>query len=233
MHTPPICHCGRNLCVARIELFKNLSIPLQEEIVRRTVHFDADAGEVLINAGDPAEYLLVIREGKVKRNLFDADGKEYIMDILVDGEFIGEEDFLNVGRFHYNAVCVAPSKLCKVSKTMLMEIIREREDSMPLAIALIEHMSQRLNQADARITLLMEDNALRRVVGFLLERVDRVEGDVLELTLDDIAGSANLRRETVSRKLRELQKQGLIERRGQRNIFVPNRQKLAETLKEI
>lgn len=114
-----------------------------------------------------------------------------------------------------------------------MEIIREREDSMPLAIALIEHMSQRLNQADARITLLMEDNALRRVVGFLLERVDRVEGDVLELTLDDIAGSANLRRETVSRKLRELQKQGLIERRGQRNIFVPNRQKLAETLKEI
>ncbi len=219
----PICHCGRELCIANISLFKSLARPLQEEIVKHALHYDVEPGETIFAQGDRADFLLIIREGKVKLNRYDAEGKEYILDILVDGETIGEDSFFGAAGFEFNAAALAKSRLCKVSKQALLDVVKEYEDSMPLALALIEHLSMRLHQSNERISLLMEDNAYRRVIGFLLERTERIEGDTIELTLDDIAGSTNLRRETVSRKLSELQKQGLVERHGQRNLRLVDR----------
>ncbi len=228
----PVCHCGRELCIANIGLFKSLSRPLQEEIVSHALHYEVEAGETIFSYGDEADFLLIIRQGKVKLNRYDAEGKEYILDILGDGEIIGEDSFFQAGGFEFNAAALAKAKLCKVSKTALLDVVREYEDSMPLAIALIEHLSDRLHQSNERISLLMEDNAYRRIVGFLLERTERVESDVVELTLDDIAGSTNLRRETVSRKLTELQKQGLVERNGQRRLTLIDREKLRTIFRE-
>ncbi len=228
MEHTQICHCGLELCIAKIDLFRTLARPLQEEIVRRARHFDAVAGETLFLADDDADFILIVREGKVKLHRFDADGKEYILDIRNTGETIGEEHFFSSAAFTYDATSLVPSKLCTVSKALLLEVVQEYEDSMPLALTLIEHLSDRLEQANSRISLLMEDNGLKRVAGFILERIRRLKGTEVELTIDDIAGSTNLRRETVSRKLTELQKQGLIQRLGQKRLQILDEEQLLE-----
>lgn len=225
---PQHCHCGRELCIANLELFKSLSRDLQEEIVDRALHFEVAANTNLINEGDTADFILVIREGKVKLNRFDAEGKEYILDILLDGEIIGDESFLWTDHFDYNATTTTPAKMCRISKAMLFEVIHEHHEALPLVTALIEQLSARLHQANAKIQMLMEGNGLKRVVGFILERDRRLNGAPIQLSLDDIAGSTNLRRETVSRKLTELQKDGLIHRSGHKNLEILDREKLLQ-----
>jgi CRP/FNR family transcriptional regulator len=69
---------------------------------------------------------------------------------------------------------------------------------------------------------------MARLAGFLMYRVDRSPTDDIVLKLDDIAASVSLRMETVSRKLRELEKMGLIERRGHAKIKVIDRDALRE-----
>ncbi len=70
---------------------------------------------------------------------------------------------------------------------------------------------------------------MARLAGFLMYRVDRSPSDDIVLKLDDIAASVNLRTETVSRKLREMEKMRLIERLGHARIKVLDR----DTLREI
>ena len=148
--------------------------------------------------------------------------------ILLDGEIIGDESFLWTDHFDYNATTTTPAKMCRISKAMLFEVIHEHHEALPLVTALIEQLSARLHQANAKIQMLMEGNGLKRVVGFILERDRRLNGAPIQLSLDDIAGSTNLRRETVSRKLTELQKDGLIHRSGHKNLEILDREKLLQ-----
>ena len=69
---------------------------------------------------------------------------------------------------------------------------------------------------------------MARLAGFLLYRVDRSIDDDVVLKLDDIAASVSLRTETVSRKLREMEREGLIQRLGHARIRVLDRDSLKE-----
>ncbi|MDO5726157.1 MAG: Crp/Fnr family transcriptional regulator [Tissierellia bacterium] len=223
------CNCGRELCTSKIDLFKKLPLDIQKEIVIQAEHFQVDRNETIVNEGDLADFILVIREGKLKCNHYDFDGKEYILDILITGDTVGEELFMQKSHFDYNVIAITASKLCKISKTQLLSVLRENGD---WALSFIDLLSQKLNNANERIRMLMEANGLRRVVAFLLDRDERLSGKAISLSVDEIAGSTNLRRETVSRKLNELQKRQLIERLGQKQIKVIDRDKLLEIFYE-
>ncbi|MDO5715726.1 MAG: Crp/Fnr family transcriptional regulator [Tissierellia bacterium] len=223
------CNCGRELCTNKIDLFKKLPLDIQKEIVIEAEHFQVQRDETIINEGDLADHILVIREGKLKCNHYDFDGKEYILDILITGDTVGEELFMEKSHFDYNVISITSSKLCRISKEQLLSLLRKNSD---WALSFIDLLSEKLNNANERIRMLMEANGLRRVVAFLAERDERLGGKAISLSVDEIAASTNLRRETVSRKINELQKRGLIERLGQKQIKVTDRAKLMEIFYE-
>ena len=67
---------------------------------------------------------------------------------------------------------------------------------------------------------LAAEDPSSRIAGFLLYSEERSTGEYLELKLDDIAASVNLRSETVSRKLREMENDGIIERVGKGKLTI-------------
>jgi CRP/FNR family transcriptional regulator len=89
-------------------------------------------------------------------------------------------------------------------------------------------LSKKLHDANERNMLLSTKDPMARLAGFLLYRVDRSIDDDVVLKLDDIAASVSLRTETVSRKLREMEREGLIERLGHARIRVLDRDSLKE-----
>lgn len=223
-------NAGENVfCTSRIELFKDLPLELQGKIATSARHFEVPANEIIISEENKATSLFIIREGKVKINRFDIDGREYILDIRSTGETLGEEAFMQKDNFDYSVSTLTNTKLCEISKS---EIIKLVEENPSFAISFIELLSKKLIQNEEKIRLLMEGDALKRIVGFLLERNSRLKGDDISLTVDDIAASTNLRRETVSRKLRELQKDSLIQRIGQKKLKIVDIKRLLEIFYE-
>ncbi len=67
---------------------------------------------------------------------------------------------------------------------------------------------------------------VKRIAAFLIYREKRSNEPYITLRLDDIAGSVGLRPETVSRNIRKLVSEGLIEKVGQSGFRIPDFERL-------
>ena len=81
-------------------------------------------------------------------------------------------------------------------------------------------LSQKLNEAAKKSIILSKSDPKKRVGSFILYRYKKSEENSIVLKLDDIAASINLRAETVSRKISELEKEGFIRKIGQSRIEI-------------
>lgn len=214
------CICGKGFCTVNIALFADLSENKKHLLRTHAVKRTLKRGEYLLREEDIVTSIYIIREGRVKMNRFDEEGKEYISDIRTEGETIGEEDFLMEEPSLYNAVCVTAVALCEIRKDFFFEMLRAEPE---IAWNMIKGLSRKLDAANETLEILQESDAMSRVVRFLLMRNRRIHEKNIVLTIDDIAASVGLRKETVSRKLTELMREGLIRRLGQRNIELLDR----------
>ena len=164
--------------------------------------------------------MLIIRRGRIKLCKYDADGNEYILDILHDGDAIWENLFLENAVFPYSAVCLTAVELCEIRKS---DFIRMLADRPAIAMNLISLLTLRLQDANEKALLLSIRDPEVRLAGFLLDRDIRCVGPEISLKLEDIAASIGLRPETVSRNLSKFEKARLIRRLGQGRILVTDR----------
>jgi len=219
--------CENRLCIAKIPLFEELSKTEQQEIFDGALHFDCEQGITIVNEGDKANYILILREGKVKLNRFDLDGKEYILDIKVKKDLVGDEYLLKNTNFNYNVETIEASKFCKISTKVLFDKAKKNPD---FSEKMIINLASELQESNNKLLLMMETNALFRIVGFLLRQNRKVANGEIILSLDDLAGLINLRKETVSRKIKLLEKQGCLKRIGHKKIKILDSDKLEDIL---
>lgn len=224
------CTCCSGLCTADVKLFSSLDYEDQAALASTSIHTDFKKGSTIIHEGDVAESIRIIRSGKVKLHSYDMDGKEYILDILSKGDSLGENLFLDRSIFQYNITCLSNVGICEISRESFVKLLSERPEA---SINLIVSLSRKLSETNEMVQILSENNATKRLAAFLLHRKSRLMDEEIELTIDDIAGSINLRRETISRKISELQSLGLIRRSGKSKIIIPNKNNLLDYLDEI
>lgn len=204
----------RGLCTSRVELFANLPEVLQYELAQGVKHFNLNKGDVLIAAQTPCRSILIVRYGKLKLHTYDADGKEFILDIYVDGDSIGDELFLTRSLYPYEVVALTDVGICEITTDQFQALITREPQT---TLNLISALATKLDRANKKNAMLSENDALVRLARFLIDRHKRTHGNI-ELTIDDIAASVNLRRETVSRKIGELQDRGFLRRVGQSSL---------------
>lgn len=224
------CICNLGLCTKDVKLFSSLDYEDQVFLASTSIHTDYNKGHSIILQGDIADSIRIIRNGKVKLHNYDLEGKEYILDILSKGDSIGENLFLDKSTFQYNVTCLSNVGICEISRDNFVNLLSKRPEA---GINLIVSLSRKLNEANEMVQILSENNAFKRVAAFLLYRKSRLSDEEIELTVDDIAASINLRRETVSRKISELQSLELITRKGKSKIIITDRNKLLDYLDEI
>lgn len=178
----------------------------------------------LFREGEPVETICIIRKGRVKLCRYDSLGREQIVTILADQDIIWEGMFIEGSIYPYSAVCITDATIGFIHRDEFINVVNDPQAAMNTIILL----SKKLHDANERNMLLSTKDPTARLAGFLLYRVDRsLENDVI-LKLDDIAASVSLRTETVSRKLREMEKNGLIERLGHARIRVLKRDVLRD-----
>ncbi len=212
-------------CFELIPLFDNLSLERtrQLETHTRQKHFAKE--QMLFHQGAAVDGLWVIRHGKVKLADYDASGKERILEVLHDGDVIGEQLFLT-GEEHYpfSAICLTEVDSCLIPSELFR---RELKDNPALVRNVACSIGKKLGNARHQNLILTENDAMARVALYMLQQDEHCLNHEISLGIDDIAAMINLRRETVSRKLGELVKNGVIRRLGQNKLMVVDRDALA------
>lgn len=209
-----------HLCTADLPLFRELPEEVQESLCRYAVHRRHDKGSLLFLEGDPVNSIRIIEAGRVKLCRIDSDGQEYIMDVLSDGNSIWESLFVEDAVFTYSAVCLTDVSVCEISKDVFFGELDRHPGIERYLIALL---SKRLEAAKEKALLLSIRSPRVRVAGFLLDRIRRFPEPEIHLKLDEIAASISLRQETVSRVLRQFEKEEILQRLGQGRIRILSR----------
>ncbi len=221
------CSCSFNgLCTSKIALFSMLDLEEQNELIYKAKHLNYKKGDIIFRESDPADKIIIVRYGKIKLNHFSQEGKEFVIDILVESDIYGEQNIFSGGNFNVNAVVLETTGVCLISQSDIQKMIINRPE---VGIKLLSVIGSKLSSANELIELLSINDAKTRLAGFLLYRSTRIKKDLIELSRDDIAAYINLTRETVSRKLNELSDEGIIELNGHRKIKIAD----METLRAI
>lgn len=202
--------------LSRVPYFRDLS---QSEISRvdermQTSSWPADAP--IYHAGERADHLYVVAEGRVKLSQTTAAGAETLADILVPGELFGAMGTLGEPVHRQSASALVGSCTLRLGQDAFREILLEHPT---VAVHVLDDVATRLARAHADIGGQTTDTVAQRVATVLLRLADKLgedrgsRGVLLEvpLTRVDLAGLARSTPESVSRVMSRWRRDGIID----------------------
>ena len=176
-------------------------------------HIFLEANSVIFHQGDPFHSIFMIKSGCVKTFSVSKNGDESLDGIYFPGEFIGLNS-IAAEFYSYFAVTATSSVLCKIPYRNLQNV-SSIEPS--LSIHFIGAVSKQLSREIIWRKFVTKSKMKERLIGFLLDISDRFELEAgpksefkLPISMQEISYLLDMRNETLSRHISELNKDGLI-----------------------
>jgi len=165
-------------------------------------------GTTVFRQGDPGGSMYVIRAGKV-RVLKESHGRQRVVTTLGPGDFFGEMAVVTGRPRSATAEVVEEAELLKVPSDKLQEMVSGTGE---VAIRLIRHLAERLENANRFIDVLLEDDITARVVLELQDAIQSAEGSTApDITDENLALKLGVDKNDVRGALRRLARVGVIE----------------------
>ena len=174
---------------------------------------------VVLNEGDAANAIYIIRCGRVKVYLPGADGKAVLLNIHGPGEYFGELG-LDAGPRSASVVTLEPSQFLIISNADFRNFVAAHPE---FATRLIHRLMHRIRALTSRVKGLALLDVYGRVARLLLELAVEQDGRPViarKLTQKDIAERVGASREMVSRILKDLTTGGYIVTEAKRIVIV-------------
>ena len=168
-------------------------------------------GQSVVRAGDRTDYVYFVLTGSLKVVVSDEDGREVILSILGQGELFGEMGMFGEQPRSASVVAVVAADLVMISKQDFRQLMQE---NFEVAWRIMCNLAERLRNADRKIESLALMDVYGRVAGLLIEMAEDVDGQTVvqrKISKQDIAKMIGASREMVSRVMKDLGQQGLIE----------------------
>lgn len=177
---------------------------LQGATVRR-----AAAGSTLFHEGDTASHYLLVLDGGVEMVRYGLEGEERVFNVFGSGQLVAETAmFMPHGRYPMNARAQSPLVACWLTRAALRHAC---ETCPPLAMRMLESLSQRVYRRVNEVDWLIGSSAPQRLAAYLLS-LQREQGDSLHLPINQrqLAARLGIRAETLSRLLSEWLARGYV-----------------------
>ncbi len=224
-------HCGKLLCINNIPLLSGLDEVEIEKISEGVSSRAYKKGDVIFSQGERANKLYIVCSGKIKifKNLIE--GKEQILYILSEGDFIGAFNLLKADEFDFSAVALENTQISTLEKGAFDKIMISNPE---ITLKIFEKAYERIIKAESLVERLSSGNPDAKVVGLLIDLASDFGspgpdgGIVLDLTIsrEEMGSYAGIARETMSRKLQLFDEMGLIKLIGAKKILIYDMQKL-------
>ena len=184
---------------------------------------------VVFFENEEGDFFFMILDGRIKVTILGDDGREIILSMLGPGDFFGEMALLDNEPRSATAIAVEESELLSLHRTDFQGVIG---DNLAISVALIKVLTARLRKANHQISTLALLDVYGRVARVNLDMA-REEGRRLKdgriafrrATHQEIANRIGTTRETVTRMLKDLERQGLIKVEGRELVLQPGFEK--------
>lgn len=206
----------RKRALERAPYFAGLSDSALERVDARMQATSWSEGESLFHAGDQANTLYIVAEGRIKLSAVTVNGAESITDILTPGELFGAMSTIGSPVYEQTATAMVGSCTLRIDQTAFREVLNEHP---AVALRVLDDVAARLARAHADVGGQTSDTVAVRVATALLRLADKVgtvqrDGSVLievPLSRADVAGLARSTPESVSRVMSGWRADGIID----------------------
>lgn len=207
--------CSHRYCAKKVRLFESLTDLELERVLGLIERLHFDKGESIFLEGDVFDRLYIVNGGSFKVYRLTKEGKEQILYILGDGDFIGDLNLFKKDVFGFSAIALEETHLCTIKKDAFDGLLRAYPE---LYDKMLSYAHDRIVGLEALVQTLTAKDVDTRLASLLLKLADsfgiqKPHGIEIQLNLtrEEMASFIGLTRETVSRRLSNLQAEGLIE----------------------
>lgn len=215
--------CHQELCVFQVPIFNHLDEETLQLINSRMSHQSYQKGEALFSAGDPANVLYIVHSGMIKIFRITASGKEQLIRVIGPGDFIGVSKLFNPNNQQENyAEIIKDAEVCILNGDILNDLLIQNPS---IGLKLLSEMSERLSISEKQTTYISTEHIGSRLALYLADLAtnpnhqENVEVD-LGITRKDLASYLGTTPESISRKFKELEENGLITQKSGKKIVI-------------
>lgn len=190
-------------------LFQGLIVDEIQTIQAYITEKKFSAGKLVYSAGEKLQSLYLIQEGQLRVYRLSTSGKEQLIRILQQGDFVGEMSLFEERHYDYYIEATQPSKLCAIDRNDFEKVLLAHPQ---IAIELLGEMARRLGDAEQQTTGITTSSTQDRLIHYLLEMSEKQNTLRVKLptTKKATASYLGMMPETFSRCLSKLTKKNLI-----------------------
>ena len=203
--------------LAANRLFDGLSPQERERAIGSCIRKRFMRGEPVFSVGDRPEFIYLLESGHVKLVALDERGGERILNIFRPGDVFGEILF-SVESRPFDAVALDEARVAILPRATFLDFL---QSSNRWGLNFIRMVSERLVMAEHDLAALSRTWTRPRLIHLLLKLADnlgesRTDGVLIRVpvtheTLANMIGASRVR---VTSTLNQLQREGLLGKRG-------------------
>lgn len=159
-------------------------------------------GDFLWQEGEPSDWVALLEEGELEVVRYSLDGECAILNVVGSGQLLGEMSALD-GSPH--SATVRARTACKIKRCTVDDFTRWAHQDGRWKVLLVGQ-SKRLRDLSAKFV----ENSLESVRTRLIRALLEYKEDVLTVTHQEFAERLGTTRESISKSLGEISKQGLL-----------------------
>ncbi|SHK24592.1 CRP/FNR family transcriptional regulator, anaerobic regulatory protein [Clostridium cavendishii DSM 21758] len=220
------CSCNHKYCAKKVSLFASLNDTDLNKIIKLITKKSFQKGDIIFSEGEIFDKLFIINGGSIKVYSYTKEGKEQILYLLKEGEFLGDMNLLKKDIFKFNATALEDTNMCIIHKNDFDTLIKTNPE---ISIKVLEYAHDRISTLENLVQTLTTKDVEVRIASLLLnlsktfgvKTANGIEIN-LPLTREEMASFIGITRETISRKLSHFQNENIIEIYDNKLIIIKN-----------
>lgn len=174
-------------------------------------------GEIIFHAEEPAQTIFGVSTGKIQLVRYLESGQTSNQYTVQSGSWFGEDALFNQ-TYQNSAIATQPSTIIAIPKHSFLALLHHDPET---SLRFVGQLSEQLLVAKNLMTLRCIRSAYDRVLAYLNTlKKPLTQRCVLDCSIKEVAEQICLSPEVVSRALRQLQDNGVIDRHRRKITFL-------------
>ncbi len=220
-------------CLKDLTVFSRLESDELELVCQSSFEKYYQKGEIIFFENDDYGGLYLLVSGRVKLSMLSPDGKEKVLNILQEGDIMGEVSFFDLDPHPITAEAMENARIVIIPREKLEDIITKKPS---LALKIIESLAKKTRLLTSQVRELVFHDAAGRMASLLSRFVKdfgvEINGgkmiDII-LTHKEIANLIGSSRVTVTKIINNFIDEGVI-KMHKRKIVIVDEEKLGKKL---
>jgi CRP-like cAMP-binding protein len=193
--------------LVKIPLFAGFTSAQLDRLAALTHERRMRSGEVLMRAGDPGMFMMIVSAGEVRVQLTGDAGQKQILATLGPGAVIGEIALFDGESRTADVVAATNGQLGVIERAAALRLL---EQDPRFALAVITALCRRLRDTVGQLEALAFQDVAARLAACLLRLAGGSKPRRLDMTQEQVGQMIGASREIVNKRLRALAAAGLV-----------------------